>query len=37
MKINYTYNINRGWQKPVGTICAPAFGTEIDASRGPSM
>jgi hypothetical protein len=37
MKTNYTYNINRGWQKPVGMICAPAFGTEIDTSRGPSM
>jgi hypothetical protein len=37
MKINYTYNLNRSWQKPAGTICAPIFGTEIDANRGPSM
>lgn len=37
MKTSYTYNLNRSWQKPAGIICVPAFGTEIDASRGPSM
>lgn len=37
MKINCTYTINRDWQKPASNQFAPEFGTQIDASRGPSM